>query len=402
MINYDYLLLHYGELSTKGHNRQLFVQQLLRNLKHSLGIKYPTLEYEAKHEHLYLKLTPAIEISSLISDLGRISGIQRITPVLRSLSTLEGLKENALRLLVEKTGTFKVKVKRSNKSFPLSSYEVADELGGFILENNKNLTVDVHAPDFILNVEIRDDYSYLSDLSYPGLGGYPLGMNGKVLLLLSGGLDSPVAASLLLRRGLLIEALHFAAPPYTSSSVIEKLFDILKIFNNEQQVIRLHVAPFTELQLSIYEHCPESYCITIMRRMMMRIASEVAPQYGAEALATGEAVGQVASQTLSSMRVINEVTNYPVIRPLAVLDKIDIIKKAKEIGTYDISIRPFEDCCTIFTPKNPKTKPHLKECLYLEKKWDWETLLKKAVAEIKTYVIKGGEVSDEDDSTHSS
>lgn len=245
----------------------------------------------------------------------------------------------------------------------------------------------MHTPEGKLKILINDNEAYLSLHDYPGLGGYPLGMNGKVTLLLSGGIDSPVAAFSLIRRGIKIECLHFASPPYTSASVIDKLQDILKELNEFQMDIKLQIVPFTKLQEEIYKYVAEPYCITIMRRMMMRIGTEVAKRNNALAVATGESIGQVASQTLESIQVINEVTNFPILRPLATMDKLSIIDASKKINTYEISIRPYEDCCTIFKPKRPKTKPRLDECLKYEEKFDYKSLIEEAVDNLETIYI---------------
>jgi thiamine biosynthesis protein ThiI len=238
---------------------------------------------------------------------------------------------------------------------------------------------------------MREEACYLSVHSYPGAGGYPLGMNGKVMMLLSGGIDSPVASYMLLRRGVRIECLHFAAPPYTSDQVIEKLKDILTKLNYYQEDIKLNIVPFTELQLAIYKNVEEPYCITVMRRMMLRIADKLAKEHHCLGIATGESIGQVASQTLDSMIAINAVTSYPVIRPLCVTDKLQSIQLAKAIGTYEISIRPFEDCCTIFKPKAPKTKPQIRDCEFFEKKWDYAPMVEECVKNVKSILMVNGE-----------
>ena len=304
---------------------------------------------------------------------------------------VEAIKTASLELLKDEGDkAFKIEVKRVDKSFPLDSYGLCVEVADYLLDHT-SLKVDLHNYDLMLRIIVRENAAYLSCKEAQGLGGYPLGMNGKVLLLLSGGIDSPVAAYKLLRRGIKVEGLHFASPPYTSSRVLDKLEDLLKALNAFQPSIRLHVAPFTKLQEAIYEHVPEPYCITIMRRMMLRIATKVAAKKGCLALATGESIGQVASQTIDSLYVINDVTNLPILRPLCCDDKVSIIALAKKIGTYDISIRPYEDCCTIFKPKKPKTKPHLEDCLYYESKFDYQSLIDECVEALETQVIAEGE-----------
>lgn len=385
----DYLMVHYGELGTKGDNKRLFISQLTRNIRAALK-SFPSLSISSDRNHAYVHLGDD-DFRPVLKRLQEVSGIQKISLVYKSEKELEQVKKNALSLLLEEEGaTFKFNVKRPDKSYPLDSYHLACALGDYCLGHSSK-KVDVHSPDIILEVEVREEAIYLSAHSYPGEGGYPLGMNGKAMVLLSGGIDSPVASYLLLRRGIRIECIHFAAPPYTSDAVLDKLKDILKILNNYQEDIKLNVIPFTNLQLAIYKYVDEPYCITIMRRMMFRIADQLARKEKCLALATGESVGQVASQTLDSMIAINDVTNYPVLRPLCVSDKLESIRLAKEIGTYDISIRPYEDCCTIFKPKKPKTKPRKKQCEYFESLFDYKTLVDQCVAGVTSYLIKDGE-----------
>ncbi|MCI2111469.1 MAG: tRNA 4-thiouridine(8) synthase ThiI [Bacilli bacterium] len=389
----DYLMIHYGELSTKGENRKSFISQLARNVRHALK-DYGSPAVTSGRDHAFVALESGAPAEAIVRKLQDVSGIQKISLVHKCPKDIETVEKTALDLVKGESGqTFKVKVKRADKSYPLDSYGLACAVGDFLLENSA-LAVDVHEPDITLNLEMRKEACYLYAHSYPGAGGYPLGMNGKALMLLSGGIDSPVASYLLLRRGIRIECLHFAAPPYTSSAVIDKLLDILKILNGYQEEIKLDIVPFTKLQEAIYEHVDEPYCITIMRRMMMRIAHEVALKDHCLALATGESVGQVASQTLDSMVAINAVTNFPIIRPLAVSDKLQIIGVSQKIGTYGISIRPYEDCCTIFAPKKPKTKPKVDECEAFEGKFDWKPLVEECVAGVKSILMKNGAPKD--------
>ncbi len=285
-----------------------------------------------------------------------------------------------------KGSTFKLTCKRSNKKFPLISDQIIREVAPIILKNTK-LKVDVHNPDIKLSIEVREEGTYIFTTTINGAGGYPIGVAGKVMMMLSGGIDSPVASYLLMKRGMVIECIHFASPPYTNEAVIDKLKDILHILNRYQYSIKLHIVPFTKIQTKIYEVADESYAITIMRRMMYRIANQLANKQKCLAIANGESIGQVASQTLDSMGVIEKVAEIPVIRPLCVFDKLQIIDIAKKIKTYDISIRPFEDCCTIFAPKNPKTKPRLSEVLFFENKFSFNDLINEAIANIKTILI---------------
>ncbi|MDY5440628.1 MAG: tRNA uracil 4-sulfurtransferase ThiI [Candidatus Enteromonas sp.] len=384
-MKFDSLLIHYGELSTKGANRSSFIDRLVHNIRVALS-SFPTLKIHGTRDFCAVYLNDE-DHEAVISRLQEVSGIQKISLVAQVGKELEDIQKAALELLAQEGGkTFKIDVKRVDKSYPLDSYGLAVEVADYLIDHS-SLTVDLHHYDILLRITVREKGVFLSCHEYLGLGGYPLGMNGKAALLLSGGIDSPVAAYSLLRRGLMVEGIHFASPPYTSERVIDKLQDLLGCLTAYQPSFRLHIVPFTKLQEAIYEHVPEPYCITIMRRMMLRIAEKVARKKGCLCLATGESIGQVASQTLDSLYVINEVTNYPILRPLATADKLSIIDTAKRIGTYEISIRPFEDCCTIFKPKKPKTKPKLEDCLYYESKWDYASMIEEAVNSLTTLRI---------------
>ena len=385
-MNYDHIMVRFGELSTKGKNKKEFIRILARNIKNALS-DYSNLEYIVRLDHIYVKLNDN-NPDEIIGILQGISGIQALSLVLKTDEEISNIKKVSLELIKLKEGkTFKVHSKRANKKYPIISDQINREVAGEILRNT-NLKVDVHNPDILLSIEIRDDGCYIFTKTFKGAGGYPLGVGGKIMHMLSGGIDSPVAAYLLMKRGLRIECIHFASPPYTNIGVIEKLKDLLSKLNVYQESIRLNVVPFTKIQEKIYEVSDESYAITIMRRMMFRLASELSKRRNCVACSTGESVGQVASQTLESMNVINEVTNVPILRPLVTYDKIDIINLARKIDTYDISIRPFEDCCTIFAPKNPKTKPSLEKAKEYESKFDYEFLIKEALDNIEVIYIK--------------
>ncbi len=385
MVSYDYIMVRFGELSTKGKNKKDFIHTLYLNIKHSL--KDFNVEVESRHDHIYVHLN-GNEYEPIIERLQDISGIQGLSLVARIESDIEKIKESSLELIkLEEGKTFKVKVKRSNKRFPLHSEEITRIVAPVILKNT-SLKVDVHNPDILLNIEVRDEGTYIFVKTYPGAGGYPLGVAGKSMHMLSGGIDSPVAAYLMMKRGVTIECIHFASPPYTQEAVIYKLIDLLTKLNRYQPRIRLHIVPFTKIQEAIYDNAPESYCITIMRRMMYRLASLLARRRNCPVISTGESVGQVASQTLQSMATINEVTSTPVIRPCATMDKLEIIKLSKKIDTFDISIRPYEDCCTIFTPKAPKTAPRLEEAKEYEEKFDYESLINEALNNIEVKIIE--------------
>ncbi len=393
MINYSHIMVRFGELSTKGKNKKDFIRILAENIKRGLK-EYENLSYEIRYDHIYIALndTPYDPVISVLKD---ISGIRSVSLVYRLEKDMTKIKADSLELIKNEEGkTFKVLSKRSDKKFELTSEEITRAVASNILKNT-TLKVDVHNPDIPLNIEVRDEAAYIFFKTYICAGGYPLGVGGKTMHMLSGGIDSPVAAFLMMKRGVTIECIHFASPPYTQMGVIYKLEDLLRVLNKWQAKIRLHIIPFTKIQEAIYDNAPESYCITLMRRMMFRLADRLARRRKCLVISSGESVGQVASQTLQSMRVINAVTNMPVIRPCAVMDKIDIIDLSKKIGTYEISIRPYEDCCTIFTPKNPKTMPQEDEVVKFESKFDYESLINEALANVEVKFI-----SDEDDSNN--
>ncbi len=385
MVSYDYIMVRFGELSTKGKNKKDFIHTLYLNIKRAL--KVFDVKVESRFDHIYVYLN-GNEYVPIVERLQDVSGIQGLSLVARIDNDIEKIKEASLELIKGEEGnTFKVKVKRSNKKFPLHSEEITRIVAPVILKNT-NLKVDVHNPDILLNIEVRDEGTYIFSKTFPGAGGYPLGVAGKSMHMLSGGIDSPVAAYLMMKRGVTIECIHFASPPYTQEAVIYKLIDLLGKLNRYQPRIRLHIVPFTKIQEAIYDNAPESYCITLMRRMMYRLASKLARRRNCPVISTGESVGQVASQTLQSMATINEVTSTPVIRPCATMDKLEIIKLSKKIDTYEISIRPYEDCCTIFTPKAPKTAPRLEEAKSYEEKFDYESLINEALGNVEVKIIE--------------
>ena len=389
-MKYNYLMIRFGELSTKGKNKKNFISQLYKNIKHALK-EFSTLEFEERYDHIYIKLNDN-HYEKVVEILQDISGIKAISLVYRLESDIEKIKEASLELVKQEEGkTFKVNCKRADKSFPIISDDIVRMVAPVILKNT-SLKVDVHHPDINLSIEVRNEGTYIFCHTFEGAGGYPLGVGGKAMMMLSGGIDSPVACYLLMKRGVMIECIHFASPPYTQMGVIYKLEDLLKILNKYQARIVLHIIPFTRLQEEIYKHAPESYAITIMRRMMCRLADRLAKQRNCLAIANGESVGQVASQTLASMKTINEVTNMPVIRPLATYDKLEIIKISERIKTYEISIRPYEDCCTIFDPKNPKTHPKLDDVERYENRFDYESMIKEALSNEEVKAINNEDI----------
>lgn len=389
-LMYDHLMLRFGELSTKGKNKKDFIRVLGQNVKNALK-DFPKLTYQIRMDHIYIKLNDE-KCEPIIERLKDVSGIYSFSLVIKTNTDITNLKEVVLHLLEEqKKKTFKIKAKRADKNYPIISDDINRQIAGYALKNS-SYKVDVHHPDVLVSITIREDAAYIFTEDILGAGGYPLGVGGKAMMMISGGIDSPVASYLLMKRGVAIECVHFAAPPYTNAAVIDKIKDICQVLTRYQEKIKVHVVPFTKLQEEIYKYAHESYAITIMRRMMYRIGEKLARKYRCLAMANGESVGQVASQTLASMQVINEVSNFPVIRPVAIFDKSEIIKIAQRIGTYDISIRPYEDCCTIFTPKNPKTSPRLEEVEKFEKQFNFEELVQECVDNVETIVVESGKL----------
>ena len=385
-MKYDHIMVRFGELSTKGKNKHEFIKVLARNIKGALS-DFNNIEIISKFDHIYVKLNDN-DPEKIIEILQDVSGIQGLSLVLLTDDNIENLRKVCLELVKQEEGkTFKVHARRANKKYPLISDQINREIAKVILQNT-DLKVDVHNPDILVSIEIREEGAFVFTHTYKGAGGYPLGVGGKIMHMLSGGIDSPVAAYLLMKRGIKIECIHFASPPYTNAAVIEKLKDLLAKLNKYQPEIRLNIIPFTKLQEEIYAQSDESYAITLMRRMMFRLADKLAKRRHCLAISSGESVGQVASQTLDSMNVINDVTNMPVLRPVVCYDKTEIIELARKIDTFDISIRPYEDCCTIFAPKNPKTRPAMEEVLKFEEKWDYNKMIDEALDNVEVIYIK--------------
>lgn len=374
---FDHILIRYGELSLKGKNRNNFIKQLYENIKKATN-SFPNLEIERQHDRMYIYLhgEDPIKVKEVIA---KVFGISSFSFALKVESDADKIIEACLESLpLESSKTFKVAARRSDKNFPIISDQLNRMVAIAILKNSE-WKVDVHHPDVKIVIEVHADATYIMTDRYPGAGGYPVGVGGKAMVLLSGGIDSPVAAYLMMKRGVRIECIHFASPPYTSQNARDKVLELASQISGYQGDLLVHIVPFTNLQLAIYQNADESYAITLMRRMMMRIASGLAKKRNALAICTGESVGQVASQTLESMQAINEVTNMPMIRPLVCMDKVEIIDLSKKIGTYDTSILPYEDCCTIFTPKNPTTKPRIDRCLRYEDRFDYESLVQECI-----------------------
>ena len=370
------IIIKYGELTTKHDNINFFIKTLKDNIESSLK--------DVNHEIIYdigRMFIKTEEYDLVIDKLTHIFGIHEIN-IGYELDTLDfdELSNNLLSLVKEKEfKTFKVQTKRSNKAYPLTSMEISKKLGAVILKNIPNLKVDVNNPELLINVEIRFNKVYFYFDKLNGLGGYPVGVAGKGLLMLSGGIDSPIAGYLAMKRGVRLECIYFDSPPHTSENAKNKVIDLANILSNYSNYIKIHVIRFTELQEAIYKNCPKEYMITIMRRMMYRISEQIAHQNNCKIIINGESIGQVASQTLTSMSVINETIKMPVIRPVACYDKLEIIDLAKKIGTYDISIRPYEDCCTIFVPEHPVINPVAKLAAEYENTFDYQSLINESI-----------------------
>ena len=372
-LTYDHIVVRYGELSTKGKNRRDFTKALTNNIKVRLKA-YPNLEYKTLHDGLFIKLNNE-NYEDIKEDLKQVFGYAYFSGAMIVKRDLEEIKEVALKLALQKEyKTFKINTRRSDKTYPLRSDDINRQVAGHILRNSE-LKVDVHTPELMIYIIIEKDDAIIMDEKIKGIGGYPVGINGRALLMMSGGIDSPVAGYLTMKRGLRIECIHFASQPYTSKQALDKVLTLAKMLSVYQGDILVHVIPFTDLQLAIYKHCHESYAITIMRRMMYRIADQICKNRKIGLITNGESVGQVASQTPESIAVIAKVCDTLIMRPLCMMDKIENIEMARKIGTYETSILPFEDCCTIFEPKNPVTKPKEKECLHYESLFDYQSLI---------------------------
>ncbi|KKI57630.1 tRNA 4-thiouridine(8) synthase ThiI [Staphylococcus pasteuri] len=399
-MKYDHLIVRYGELTLKGSNRKKFVNQLKTNVTRALK-PLEGFHIKGKRDRMYIELSDEADIDEIIDRLSKVYGIKSISPVLKTEKNDQSIAEVAVRLAqsFEKGSTFKIDVKRSDKSYHKDTYELQREIGGEVLKNVEGLTVDVKRPQHEIRVEVRLDAIYLYVDVIQGSGGLPVGTGGKTLLMLSGGIDSPVAGMEVMKRGVTIEAIHFHSPPFTSEKAKEKVIELTRILSERVGPIKLHIVPFTELQKQINKSVHPRYTMTSTRRLMMRVADQLVHKIGALGIVNGENLGQVASQTLNSMYAINHVTSTPVLRPLLTLDKEDIVKKAKDIGTFEVSIQPYEDCCTIFTPKNPVTEPDFDKVVEYESVFNFDDMVDEAVENIETITIDKNYKSEKDKTT---
>ena len=374
------ILIKYGELTTKGDNRKMFVNVLHKNIINKL--KGLNVFVYKDLSRMYIEFDEK-DLDLILSKINKIFGIYAYTVAYKIESSRESIEKALLDILpTTNFNTFKVETKRSDKTFPIQSIDFSKMMGGLILKNKDNIKVDVHNPEVIFNIEIRRNETFIYFKDYEGIGGYPNGTQGKGLLMLSGGIDSPVAGYLAMKRGITLDCVYFEAIPHTSLEARNKVIELTKKLLEYTNSINLYVVPFTEIQETIYSKVEPEYVITIMRRMMYRIMEKLVKKYHAHVIVNGESIGQVASQTLTSMEVINNVTNIPVIRPVACLDKLEIIDISEKIDTYDISILPYEDCCTVFVPRHPVINPVLEKAIEEENKFNYNELIDKTIDNI--------------------
>lgn len=397
-MQYSEIMIRYGELSTKKKNRMRFINKLKNNMEHVLSI-YPDVSVKTDRDrgHVYLNGTDYHEVAESLKE---IFGIQAFSPsfkVEKNVDTLVKAVQEIMTSVYKDGMTFKITAKRSDHSFELDSRALNHTLGDAVFSVLPNIKAQMKQPDINLKVEIRDEAAYISYEDIRGAGGLPVGTSGKGMLMLSGGIDSPVAGYLALKRGVDVEAVHFASPPYTSPGALKKAHDLTRKLTKFGGNIQFIEVPFTEIQEEIKEKAPEAYLMTLTRRFMMRITDRIREDRNGLVIINGESLGQVASQTLESMQAINAVTATPIIRPVVTMDKLEIIDIAQKIDTFDISIQPFEDCCTIFAPDRPKTNPKIKNTEQYEKRMDVEGLVERAVAGIMVTTIQPQADSDDVD-----
>lgn len=391
-MQYDHILIRYGELGLKGKNINTFLVKLQQNIQQSLK-DYPNVKVKRTQGRLIVLLN-GHHPENIIAICKEIFGIQSLSLAIKLENDETQIKEASINLLGREKGnkTFKVNTRRAYKDFPIDSMKMNYSLGGYIISCLPNFTVDVHNPDIELRIEIRAEGTYMMSKVIYGPGGLPVGTAGKSLLLLSGGIDSPVAGYLMMKRGIELEMIHFHSPPFTSERAKQKVLDLTKKLTKYNHRIKVHLVPFTEVQQQIAKHYPDRYGMTIMRRVMMKVSEAICNKENILSMTTGESLGQVASQTMASMNAINEVTTLPILRPLVAMDKEEIVNISRKIDTYDISIQPYEDCCTVFVPKYPATSPRRDKVIAFEKNYDLTTEINEAIE--NTVVIK---ISSDDD-----
>ncbi len=386
----EIVLVKYGEIILKGLNRPVFENILLKNIRNALK-SLGEIEVTRAQAAIYIDPPESVDIDDVIERLKKVFGILSITRAGVVEKDIEAIKRAAVEYCgddVTEGVTFKVEAKRADKKFPIKSPEICREVGGYMFENLAGVKVDVNNPSNTVMVEIRDFAAYVYCKKIAGQGGLPIGTGGRAMLLLSGGIDSPVAGYMMAKRGVELEAINFFSYPYTSERAKEKVVSLASILSGYASKIRLHIVPFTEIQLAIRDNCPEEHLTLIMRRFMMKIAERTALNNHTEALITGESLGQVASQTMQALHVTNSVVDMPVFRPLIGMDKEEIVRISRKMGAFETSILPYEDCCTVFTPKHPVTKPKLDRIIKSESKLDIDALIERALDGIETIVVE--------------
>ncbi len=384
------ILVRYGEIILKGLNRPVFEDALVKNIRGALG-SVGEVNIRKAQANIYIEpLEGEEQADRIVEILKHVFGIVAIIESYESEKTIESVcktAHEAFGTALSKAATFKVEAKRADKRFPLKSPQICAEVGGYLLENFPNLTVDVHNPDVTVNVDIREENAYVHIGRIKGAGGMPAGTNGRAAMLLSGGIDSPVAGYMIAKRGVRLEAVHFFSYPYTSDRAKDKVIKLAKILASYTGGMKVHIVPFTEIQLQIRDKCPEEYMTLVMRRFMMQIAERIAIKRDCKALVTGESIGQVASQTMNALAVTDDAVSMPVFRPVIGMDKEEIVEIARRIDTFETSILPYEDCCTVFTPKHPSTKPHIDKVVRAQEVLDIEKLIQDAIDGYETIYV---------------
>lgn len=388
---YDMILIRYGEMTLKKQNYKKFLHKVNNNIKNKCK-HLDKLRFQNTNYRFYIYLNGE-DFQEVINVLNTVVGLHSYSLCKKTSNVIEDIAAVASEIINDNRPksnfSFKVETHRGDKSYPLTSIQISQEVAKLILPNVDGMTVDVHKPELTLSIDLRSEGTYIYTQSIKGLGGYPSGMAGNGLLMLSGGIDSPVAGFLSIKKGVNLNAIHFASPPYTTEMALQKAIDLLEQLANytTDGKINLYVVHFTDIQNAIRYQANPDYIITLMRRAMYRIAARFSEDNRYDCIINGESIGQVASQTLESIRVVNEVTNFPIIRPLATHDKEDIINIARSIKTYEISIKPFEDCCTVFVPEHPVIKPNLKKVIIEEEKCELDELIEKAYGSIEKYEL---------------
>ena len=386
----EIILIKNGELALKGLNRTAFEDKMIKNIRRRLSDLGKVTFFKSQSTITVYPDSEDFDLDEAVERVGKIFGIAGYSRAAVAAKEFEEIKRVCVEYFSDsifRYKTFKVEAKRSDKKFPLKSPEICREIGAVMLENFSHLKVDVHHPDLVITVEVRDKEAYIRGNQLKGAGGMPVGTSGKGAVLMSGGIDSPVAAYMMARRGLELRAIHFAAPPYTSELAESKVKMLTEKVSAYAGRIELYIVPFTKIQETIRDACPEEYFTIIMRRLMVEIAERIAEKHGAKALVTGESLGQVASQTLYALSCTDSAATMPILRPLIGMDKNDIVAIARKIDTFETSILPYEDCCTVFTPKHPNTRPRAEDVLAAQEAVDWAGMIEEAIEHTKLEVI---------------